>query len=120
MYPQGAKPFKRVIHATGATGVVVPVVDLTIPDGVCNIYDRIVVENETSASNVVRILAVTPYGSILAHYFASFAADVPQILNNIQLYVEEKEHLLIEFAGSTDADVLVAYLWGYSYRLDKQ
>jgi len=91
--------------------------DTRLKDGQGLRYTRLVLENETSGSNVARIAILQPEGLFVFHYFASFANDVPQILTDIQIPVNTYEQLVIDWTGTTTADILTAYLVGYYYPL---
>lgn len=118
--PNGARWFKKIVRGRGVTGATVRVFDSVIHDNQAVLYTRVILENETNGGNTARVGVLIPADFFTYHFFATFAADVPQILTDILLPVSAHERLAVDFFGSTDGDVLTASLVGFYYPPEKR
>jgi hypothetical protein len=105
--------FVHSLVAAGVAATTVPILDRQPRSNEEIHYQRIVVENETSGGNTVRVMRDREGTDIIEHFFSTFAADVPQVYADAEIVISGEDRLRLDWIGSAAADVLRATVEGY-------
>jgi hypothetical protein len=107
-------PFSLVLRKV-ATTTTPSLSSEPVPRGEIWCFQRVVIENETSAATEVQLQVVTPDDTIIVAAQASPGANTVYWYDN-EIYCPERTYIKVAYTGAVSGDTIRTYCTGYRVR----